>query len=68
MIKSLLEKQKEYFGTGATLDVSFRKKSLKKLLSVIKKEKQKLRKRLLKILRSHFSNLLLLKAELLKMK
>ncbi|MBP8082067.1 MAG: aldehyde dehydrogenase [Spirochaetes bacterium] len=37
MIESLLKKQKEYFGSGATLDVSFRKKILKKLLSVIKK-------------------------------
>jgi len=37
MIKSLLKKQKEYFASGATQDVSFRKKSLKKLLSVIKK-------------------------------
>ncbi|HQO23308.1 MAG TPA: aldehyde dehydrogenase family protein, partial [Spirochaetota bacterium] len=37
MIESLLKKQKEYFGSGTTLDVSFRKKSLKKLLSVIKK-------------------------------
>jgi len=37
MIKTLLNKQKEYFYTGITLDVSFRKQSLKKLLSIIKK-------------------------------
>ncbi|HOU83736.1 MAG TPA: aldehyde dehydrogenase [Spirochaetota bacterium] len=37
MIKKILKDQKEYFCTGATLDVSLRKKSLKQLLSVIKK-------------------------------
>ncbi|MBP9022285.1 MAG: aldehyde dehydrogenase [Spirochaetes bacterium] len=42
MIKKIVNEQKDYFYSGATLDVSFRKKSLKKLLSVIKKRESEI--------------------------
>ena len=41
-IIELHNKQKEYFATGATLDISFRKAMLKKLLAAMEKWESRL--------------------------
>ncbi len=41
-IKEILEKQREYFKSGATLDVAFRRKMLRRLYSAIEKNEKKI--------------------------
>ena len=42
MVKKILNEQKDFFLSGATLDVSYRKRSLKRLLSVVRKRENEI--------------------------
>lgn len=46
MIKSIIQNQREYFLSGATLPIEYRKKSLKRLLNIIEANEDKIAKAL----------------------
>ena len=52
-IKALVEKQRNYFATGATKDLKFRKEMLKKLKNAISNNEQAITEALHKDLRKH---------------